>query len=100
MRSLFPYFRGKGELESCLKGLGVSYCILCPAVLFGKEDVLINTIAWSLRHLPVFGNFGAGDHKLQPIYVGDLAQSAVQKVKGGRKPPFSPSVVLLVFGLN
>jgi hypothetical protein len=48
----------------------------------------------------VFGNFGAGDHKLQPIYVGDLAQSAVQKVKGGRKPPFSPSVVLLVFGLN
>ena len=68
-----PYFRGKAELESSLKGLGVSYCILRPTVLFGKEDVLINNIAWSLRHLPVVGVFGAGDYRLQPIYVDDLA---------------------------
>ncbi len=78
-----PYFRGKAELESFLKGLGVTYCVLRPTVLFGKEDVLINNIAWSLRHLPVIGVFGAGDYKLQPIYVDDLAQSAVQKVEGG-----------------
>lgn len=63
-----------------LKDLGVSYCILRPTVLFGKEDVLINNIAWSLRRLPLFGVFGAGDYKLQPIYVDDLAQAAVAKV--------------------
>jgi uncharacterized protein YbjT (DUF2867 family) len=78
-----PYFRGKAELEAALKSLGVSYCILRPTVLFGKEDVLINNIAWSLRHLPVFGVFGSGDYRLQPIYVDDLARSAVQKVEGG-----------------
>jgi NADH dehydrogenase len=78
-----PYFRGKVELESTLRGLGVSYCILRPTVLFGKEDVLINNIAWSLRQLPVIGVFGSGDYKLQPIYVDDLAQSAAQKVEGG-----------------
>jgi len=78
-----PYFRGKAELESALKGLGVSYCILRPTVLFGKEDVLINNIAWSLRHLPVFGVFGSGDYKLQPIYVDDLAQAAARKAEGG-----------------
>jgi len=71
------YFRGKAELESALQLLGVSYCILRPTVLFGKEDVLINNIAWGLRHLPVFGLFGAGDYKLQPIYVDDLAAIAV-----------------------
>jgi uncharacterized protein YbjT (DUF2867 family) len=76
-----PYFRGKAELESLLKGLGISYCILRPTVLFGKEDVLINNIAWSLRHLPVMGVFGDGGYKLQPIYVDDLAQSAAQKVE-------------------
>ena len=81
--SALPYFRGKAELESCLKGLGVSYCILRPTVLFGKEDVLINNIAWSLRHLPVFGVFGAGDYRLQPIYVDDLAESAARKAEGG-----------------
>ena len=76
--SNLPYFRGKAELESALISLGVSYCILRPTVLFGKEDVLINNIAWSLRHLPVFGVFGDGNYKLQPIYVDDLASAAVQ----------------------
>jgi NADH dehydrogenase len=77
--SELPYFRGKAELESSLRSLGVSYCILRPTVLFGKEDALINNIAWSLRHLPIFGVFGAGDYKLQPIYVDDLASAAVMK---------------------
>ena len=77
-----PYFRGKAELESSLRWLGLSYCILRPTILFGKEDVLINNIAWSLRHLPVFGVFGTGDYKLQPIYVDDLAATAVKHAVG------------------
>jgi uncharacterized protein YbjT (DUF2867 family) len=77
------YFRGKAEVESLLKGLGVSCCILRPAVLFGKEDILINNIAWSLRHLPVIGVFGSGDYKLQPIHVDDLAQAVAVKVAAG-----------------
>ena len=79
-----PYFHGKAELEFALRGLGVSYCILRPTVLFGKEDVLINNIAWSLRHLPVIGVFGSGDYRLQPIYVDDLARAAAEKVGGDR----------------
>jgi len=79
MRSELSYFRGKAELESALQGVGVSYCILRPAVLFGKEDVLINNIAWALRHLPVFGVFGDGNYRLQPIYVDDMAAAIVEK---------------------
>lgn len=82
INSDLPYFRGKAELESALKDLGVPYCILRPTVLFGKEDVLINNIAWSLRHLPAFGVFGAGDYRLQPIYVDDLARAAAEKATG------------------
>jgi NADH dehydrogenase len=77
VRSPLPYFRGKAELESALERLGVSFCILRPAILFGPEDILINNICWSLRHLPVFGVFGDGEYKLQPIYVDDFAQAAV-----------------------
>jgi NADH dehydrogenase len=80
--SELSYFRGKAEVEAALKELGVSYCILRPAVLFGKEDILINNIAWSLRHLPAFALFGSGDYELQPIYVDDLAQAAAAKVEG------------------
>ena len=76
--SPLEYFRGKGVLEDALVNLGVSYAILRPAVIFGKEDILINNIAWSLRHLPVFGVFGDGRYRLQPIYVEDLADLAVK----------------------
>lgn len=77
--SKLSYFRGKAELEADLASVGVSHCILRPAVLFGKEDVLINNIAWSLRHFPVVAVFGKGDYKLQPIYVDDLAAAAAEK---------------------
>jgi NADH dehydrogenase len=75
--SSLPYFSGKARLERGLVEAGLSYAILRPAVLFGKEDILINNIAWILRHLPVFGVFGDGSYRLQPIYVDDLAELAV-----------------------
>jgi uncharacterized protein YbjT (DUF2867 family) len=73
------YFRGKAEVEEIVKGLNCSYGILRPAVLFGKEDILINNIAWLLRRLPVFGVFGDGEYRLEPIYVDDFAQLAVEQ---------------------
>jgi uncharacterized protein YbjT (DUF2867 family) len=77
--SSLPYFSGKARLERGLVESGLSYTILRPAVLFGKEDILINNIAWTLRHLPVFGVFGDGSYRLQPIYVDDLAELAVNQ---------------------
>lgn len=76
--SELPYFRGKAELESALRDSGLSYAILRPTVLFGQEDILINNIAWMLRRFPVFGVFGDGGYALQPIFVDDLAQLAVE----------------------
>ena len=63
---------------------GLSYAILRPAVIFGEEDILINNIAWTLRHLPVLGVFGSGEYRLRPIYVDDLAALAVEQGQSGR----------------
>ena len=71
------YFQGKAVLERALRESGLSYAILRPAVLFGPEDILINNIAWALRRLPVFGVFGDGRYRLQPIHVDDFAALAV-----------------------
>ena len=73
------YFSGKARLEKALMESGMSYAILRPAVLFSREDVFINNIAWVLRNLPVFGVFGSGKYRLQPIYVDDFAQLAVEQ---------------------
>jgi NADH dehydrogenase len=76
--SPLEYFRGKAVLERAIIESGLTYAVLRPTVLFGKEDILINNVAWLLRRLPVFGVFGDGSYRLQPIYVDDLAALAVE----------------------
>ena len=77
--SHLPYFKGKAVLEKALINSGISYSILRPTVLFGKEDILINNICWMIRKFPFFGVFGKGDYKLQPIFIEDMAELAVNE---------------------
>lgn len=80
--SPLSYFRGKAEVERFLRELGTAHTILRPAVLFGGDDpaegILLNNIAWLLRHIFVFLTPGRGDYQLQPIHVEDLADLMVQ----------------------
>jgi len=85
MNSKFEYFRGKAQIENLLRDSGLSFSILRPAVLFGDEGILINNIAWLLRKFPVFGVFGDGNYRLQPIYVDDLARLAVEQGKRSKE---------------
>jgi NADH dehydrogenase len=78
--SHLPYFRGKAANEKAVIDSGLSHAILRPTVLFGREDILINNIAWLLRRLPFFGLPGDGSYKLSPVYVDDLAELAVDAV--------------------
>jgi uncharacterized protein YbjT (DUF2867 family) len=77
--SPLEYFRGKAEVEQALRSWDIPYAILRPAILFGKEDILVNNLAWTLRRFPVLGVFGKGDYRMQPIYVDDLAALAVEQ---------------------
>ena len=78
MDSPLTYYRGKAEVEEAIRQSSLSYAILRPAVLFGKGDILINNIAFLLRHSPVFAIPGNGAYRIQPIFVGDLAELAVE----------------------
>jgi uncharacterized protein YbjT (DUF2867 family) len=75
--SPLAYFRGKGLLEEALVASGMSYAIVRPTVIFGREDILINNIAWLLRRFPLFAIPGDGSYRLQPIYVEDMANLVV-----------------------
>ncbi len=79
--SPFEYFRGKAKLEKAIINSGISYAILRPALIFGKEGILINNIAWMLRKFPLFTIFGDGKYRIQPIYVEDLAELAIEMGK-------------------
>lgn len=78
MNSPLPYFKGKAELELAIQSSSLSYAILRPAVLFGEGDILINNIAFMLKHFPIFAIPGGGGYHVQPIFVDDLAELAVE----------------------
>ena len=82
VESPLPYFRGKALVERALRESGVSHAILRPTIIFGREDILLNNIAWALRRFPVHPIPGKGDYPVQPIYVEDLAGLAVEAGAG------------------
>jgi NADH dehydrogenase len=78
VNSSLPYFRGKALIEQALHQSSISHAILRPTVIFGREDILINNIAWLLRKFPFHPIFGDGEYRVQPIFVEDLADLAVE----------------------
>ena len=83
--SPYPYFSGKGQVEGYLAASGVPCAIARPSILFGPSadlgaagSVLVNNIAWLLRHLPVFGIGDGGGYRVRPIHVDDLARLCVE----------------------
>jgi NADH dehydrogenase len=76
--SQLPYYAGKGRQEELLKQTGIPYAIVRPTLVFGKEDILVNNIAWLIRKFPLFPIMGTGQYKMQPIYVADLASIAFE----------------------
>jgi uncharacterized protein YbjT (DUF2867 family) len=83
--SPYPYFRGKARVEQDLAECGVPYAVARPAVLFGGDGVLINNIAWLLRHLPAFALGGGGSYRIRAIHVDDLAALCI-RLGGGDEP--------------
>lgn len=80
--SALAYFRGKALAEEAVVRSGMSHAIIRPTVIFGEGDVLINNIAWLARRLPLFGVPGTGTYRVRPVFVGDVADLAVDA--GGR----------------
>lgn len=75
--SPYAYFRGKAAVEQLLVETGLSHAIVRPAILFGGDGVLINNVAWMLRHLPVVAVGGHGTYRVRGIHVDDLARLCV-----------------------
>ncbi len=78
LASRLSYYAGKAELEDAVRASGLSHAIVRPGVLFGRHDILVNNIAWVLRHLPVFGVFAGGRYGIRPMHVDDFADLVVR----------------------
>jgi uncharacterized protein YbjT (DUF2867 family) len=75
--SPLAYFRGKALADEALVASGLSHAIVRPTLIFAREDVLVNNVAWLLRRLPLFVIPGDGRYTLQPVAVEDVARLSV-----------------------
>jgi uncharacterized protein YbjT (DUF2867 family) len=76
--SPFAYFRGKAAVERALAETTAEHAVIRPSLVFGgRQEILINNMAWLLRHLPVYAVPGDGRYHVQPVAVGDVAELAL-----------------------
>jgi NADH dehydrogenase len=71
---------GEKAIRQVLAGSSTRFTIFRPSVVFGRDDQFMNMFARLAKVFPVLPLAGARA-KLQPIYVGDVAQ-AVTRVVG------------------
>ena len=74
------YYRNKGRLERLVRESGLEFAILRPALVFGPGDILLNNIAWFLRRAPLFGIFGDGAYRVQPVSLEGFAALIAEAV--------------------
>jgi NADH dehydrogenase len=77
-----PYIASKGRGEEALREAFPAAIVLRPSVVFGPEDDFLNRFALLARYLPALPLFGGGDAKMQPVYVGDVAEAAARALEG------------------
>lgn len=72
-----PYIRARALGEARAREVCPDSTVLRPSALFGSGDALLSTMTTMVERLPVIPLFGAGDSRIQPAAVDDVARAVV-----------------------
>lgn len=78
--SASAYARTKAEGERIARTHAPEAVILRPSVVFGPGDGFLNRFAAMAAMMPVLPLIGGGETRLQPVYVGDVAEAIARAV--------------------
>src|SRR5947209_223247 len=84
--STSAYARSKAAGEKAVLAAVPSATILRPSVVFGPEDQFTNRFAALARMSPALPLIGGGVTRIQPAYVGDVANAVADAVDGKTRP--------------
>jgi uncharacterized protein YbjT (DUF2867 family) len=80
------YVRARAKGELTVTDVFPRSTILRPSVIFGPDDNFLNALAAIARRTPVLPLFGRGGTRLQPVYVGDVAEAARKALRDADAP--------------
>ncbi|MCX5494875.1 complex I NDUFA9 subunit family protein [Kaistia dalseonensis] len=80
--SASAYARSKAEGEAAVFETVPGAVVLRPSIVFGPEDDFFNRFGDLARLLPALPLIGGGETKLQPVFVGDVAEAIARAVDG------------------
>lgn len=76
------YARTKALGEKAVLAAHPEAVILRPSIVFGPEDDFFNRFAEMAQMAPALPLIGGGNTRLQPVYVGDVAEAVARSVDG------------------
>lgn len=83
--SASAYARAKAAGEKAVLTALPTATIMRPSVVFGPEDDFTNRFAGLARISPVLPLIGGGATRMQPVYVGDVAEAIADAIDGKAK---------------
>lgn len=75
------YMQGRYLAEQMIKESGITWTIIRPSVVFGKDASFIKGLADLIRTSPVIPLIGGGKIMFQPIYVEDVVSVIIEVLK-------------------
>lgn len=76
------YARTKAEGEQAVRAAVPDAVVFRPSVVFGPDDQFTNRFATLARMSPFLPLVGGGATRMQPVFVGDVAQAIAAAVEG------------------
>src|SRR5439155_23246376 len=80
-KELVPYYWAKWEMEQAVKSSSLEHVIFRPSFIFGRDGGVLPMFIRQVRWSPVVPVVGAGDRKLQPIWVEDVARHFAKAIE-------------------
>lgn len=74
---LTRYETTKWQSEEIVRVSGLEWIIARPSLIIGRSGEFLKTLI-DLTKSPVIPVIGSGEYKLQPLYIGDLAQAFIK----------------------
>jgi NADH dehydrogenase len=75
------YARSKAAGEAAVRAAFPEAVILRPSIVFGPEDKFFNRFAEMAQRLPALPLIGGGGTRMQPVYVGDVADAIIRALE-------------------